>query len=88
MTHAATPARSTSTASPSSIRRGTLRPYHKAQVGRTFSNLGQRRVLVIARDTTEARAWAAVPGVTHVSNQMTYKYPTAPPVWFKALYDR
>ncbi len=65
-----------------------VRPYHKAQVGRTFSNLGQRRVLVIARDTTEARAWAAVPGVTHVSNQMTYKYPTAPPVSFKALYDR
>lgn len=65
-----------------------LKPYHKAQVGRKFGNLGQRRVLVIARDTAEARAWAAVPGVTHVSNQMTYKYPTAPPVAFKALNDR
>jgi hypothetical protein len=65
-----------------------LRPYHRAQVGHKFSNLGQRRVLVIARDTAEARAWAAVPGVTHVSNQMTYKHPTAPPVSFRALSDR
>lgn len=65
-----------------------IRPYHKAQVGHTFSNLGQRRVFVIARDTTEARGWAAVPGVTHVSNQMRYKYPTPPPVGFKPLYDR
>ena len=65
-----------------------VRPYHKAQAGRTFGNLGQRRVLVIARDATEARAWAAVPGVTHVSSQMSYKYPNTPPVGFKALYDR
>jgi hypothetical protein len=65
-----------------------LKAYHRGQVGHKFSNLGQRRVLVIARDTAEARAWAAVPGVTHVSNQMTYRYPTAPPVSFKTLYDR
>jgi hypothetical protein len=65
-----------------------LRPYHRGQVGHAFSNLGHRRVLVIARSTTEARDWAAVPGVTHVSNQITYKYPTYPPVGFKALYDR
>ena len=65
-----------------------IRPYHKAQVGRKFGALGQRRVFVIARDTTEARGWAAVPGVTHVSNQMTYKYPTAPPVAFRPLNDR
>jgi hypothetical protein len=65
-----------------------LRPYHKAQVGRTFSNLGHRRVLVIARDASEARAWAGVRGVTHVSSQMTYKYPTVPPIGFRTLYDR
>jgi len=65
-----------------------IRPYHKAQVAHTFSNLGHRRVFVIARSTDEARDWAAVKGVTHVSNQMTYKYPTVPPVSFKALTDR
>lgn len=65
-----------------------LRPYHKAQVGHKFSNLGHRRVLVIARSASEARAWAAVPGVTHVSSQLTYKYPTVPPVSFRALNDR
>jgi hypothetical protein len=65
-----------------------VRPYHKAQVGHTFSNLGHRRVMVIARDATEARAWAAVPGVTHVSSQVSYKYPNTPPVGFKALNDR
>jgi hypothetical protein len=65
-----------------------LRPWHRAQVGRTFSNLGHRRVFVIARDATEARAWAGVKGVTHVSSQMTYKYPTVPPVGFSDLNDR
>jgi hypothetical protein len=65
-----------------------LTAYHRGQVGHKFSNLGHRRVFVIARDATEARAWAAVPGVTHVSSQMTYKYPNTPPVSFKALYDR
>jgi hypothetical protein len=65
-----------------------VKPYHRAQVGRTFSNLGHRRVMVIASSAAEARAWAAVKGVTHVSSQMTYKYPTVPPVGFKALNDR
>jgi hypothetical protein len=65
-----------------------LRPWHQAQVGRTYSNLGHRRVFVIARDATEARAWARVKGVTHVSSQMTYQYPTVPPVGFTDLNDR
>jgi hypothetical protein len=65
-----------------------LTAYHRGQVGHAFSNLCHRRVLVIARDATEARAWAAVKGVTHVSSQMSYKYPNSPPVAFKALYDR
>jgi hypothetical protein len=64
--------------------------YHKKYLQRSFSNLGHRRVMIIARDTTEAKAWAAVSGVTHVSNQATshYAYPTAPPISFKALSDR
>lgn len=62
--------------------------YHRNYVGRQFSNLGHKRVLIIARDTTEARAWAAVPGVTHVSNQMTYGTPSVPPIGFSTLYDR
>ena len=65
-----------------------LTPYHRAQAGHAFSNLGHRRVMVIARTTSEARDWAAVKGVTHVSNQLTYKYPTVPPVGFTALNDR
>jgi hypothetical protein len=65
-----------------------LTAYHRGQVGHRFSNLGHRRVFVIARTASEARAWAAVPGVTHVSSQMTYKYPNSPPVAFKALNDR
>jgi hypothetical protein len=64
--------------------------YHKKYVARSFSNLGHRRVMIIARNTSEARAWAAVPGVTHVSNQTSqqYAYPTVPPISFKALSDR
>lgn len=65
-----------------------LRPYHRSQVARTFSNLGHRRVFVIARDATEARAWAGVKGVTHVSSQKTYSYPTRPPIGFSVLNDR
>ena len=61
--------------------------YHKKYLQRSFSNLGHRRVMIIARNTTEAKAWAAVSGVTHVSNQSTaqYRYPTVPPISFKAL---
>lgn len=64
--------------------------YHKAYVAKTFSNLGHRRVLVVGRNTTDARAWSVVKGVTHVSNQATshYAYPTVPPVGFRALNDR
>jgi hypothetical protein len=64
--------------------------YHVAYVKRAFSNLGHRRVLIIGRDASDARAWAVVPGVTHVSSQATsqYAYPTVPPISFKALNDR
>jgi hypothetical protein len=65
-----------------------LKPYHKAYAGRTFGNLGHRRVLVIGRDAAEARAWATVKGVTHVAGTRSYKYPTVPWVGFKDLNDR
>jgi hypothetical protein len=64
--------------------------YHKEYIKRPFSNLGHKRVLVIGRDAANARAWAAVPHVTHVSSQTTaqYTHPNSPPVGFKALNDR
>lgn len=64
--------------------------WHVNYVGRSFGGLGHRRVLLIARNTTDAKAWAKVRGVTHVSDQPTsrYTYPTYPPVGFTALYDR
>lgn len=63
--------------------------YHRNYAAKPFGNLGHRRVLVIARDAAEARAWAAVKGVTHVSSQTTYAYPnTSPPIGFVRLTDR
>jgi hypothetical protein len=64
--------------------------FHLAYSKKPFGNLGQRRVLIIAKNATEARAWAATSGVTHVSPQLgaQYGYPLAPVVSFKALYDR
>ncbi|MET0657844.1 MAG: hypothetical protein ABW110_06765 [Steroidobacteraceae bacterium] len=62
--------------------------WHKNYAQKTFSNIGHRRVLVIARSTADAKLWSAVSGVTHVSDQMYYGYPTPPPVPFKPLYDR
>ena len=62
--------------------------YYKNYAARAFSNLGHRRFFVIADDATEARAWSLVKGVTHVSSQKNYAYPTVPPITFKALTDR
>jgi len=64
--------------------------FHLAYAKKRFGNLGQRRVLIIAKNATEARAWAATGAVTHVSPQVSaqYKYPTAPVVSFRALNDR
>lgn len=62
--------------------------YHRAYVGRAFSNLGHRRVLVIARSNADAQAWKDVQGVTHVSDQATYSQVTAPPIAFHRLTDR
>jgi hypothetical protein len=64
--------------------------WHKNYANRKFSDLGQRRVLVIANSTSEALLWAKVPGVTHVSNQSNsqYKYPTMPVLPFSYRGDR
>jgi len=64
--------------------------YHRAYVGRTFSSLGHRRVLVIGTSNADAQSWTSVQGVTHVSGQTTsaYSYAPAPPVGFNRLTDR
>jgi hypothetical protein len=53
-----------------------------------FGDLGHRRVLVIARSTEDARAWAHVPGVTNVTDERTYAHPGEPLVPFTAVTDR
>ena len=65
-----------------------LNEYHERYAGRRFSNLGHRRVLVIARSAEDAMRWAKVPGVTHVTDQLKYNHPGAPLVPFTALRDR
>lgn len=62
--------------------------YHRNYAGRTFGNLGHRRVLAIGRSTADSVAWEDVQGITHVSNQWTYGQVTAPPVAFHRLTDR
>ena len=64
--------------------------YHRNYVGKTFGNLGHRRVLVIGSSASHARDWAGVKGVTHVSSQTSshYGYPTVPPISFRRLTDR
>jgi len=62
--------------------------YHQKQAMHTFSDLGHRRVLVIARSTDDAQRWAQVPGVTHISDQPKYDHPGLPPVPFTKLKDR
>jgi hypothetical protein len=62
--------------------------YHEKLAGHKFSDLGHRRVLVIARSTEEALRWADVPGVTHVNDQSKYDHPGSPLVPFTPLGDR
>ncbi|MET0163967.1 MAG: hypothetical protein ABW318_03055, partial [Vicinamibacterales bacterium] len=60
-------------------------PWHKNYAQKAFSDLGHRRVLVVARTTADARLWSGVPGVSHVSDQIYYGNPTSPPVGFTPL---
>ena len=62
--------------------------FQRNYVRKTFGDGRHRRVLVIARNTSEALQWKNTQGVTHVSNQMTYSQVTAPPVAFNRLTDR
>jgi len=64
--------------------------WHKSYAGRTFGDLGHRRVLVIANNTADAVQWSKVRGVTHVSDQPTaqYAHPNEPAVGFHPLHDR
>ena len=65
-----------------------LNDYHRKYAGRTFGDSGHRRVLVIARNADDARAWARVPGVTHVTDERNYGHPDEPLMPFTALRDR
>jgi hypothetical protein len=65
--------------------------FHIRNASKAFSDLGHRRVLVVAADAASAKEWATVPGVTHVSAQSganEYEHPTEPPVPFEPLHDR
>lgn len=65
--------------------------WHIKNASKNFSDLGHRRVLVVANDRDSAREWAKVKGVTHVSDQSgagEYEHPTEPPVPFEPLHDR
>jgi hypothetical protein len=62
--------------------------YHTNYAGRAFSNIGHRRVIVIADNDAEAAQWAAVAGVTHVTGQPSYANAGSPPVGFTRLTDR
>jgi hypothetical protein len=70
------------------IEHHSVNPWHVNYIKNAFSNLGHRRILIIAKSTTDAKAWAAVPAATHVAAGMQYAYPTTPVTSFKPLYDR
>jgi hypothetical protein len=63
-------------------------PFNSAEAGRSFGNLGHRRVLAIGQNHDDALAWANVQGVTHVSDQENYGQVTPPPIGFHRLTDR
>jgi len=70
------------------IERSEFNEYHRWYAGRTFSDLGHRRVLIMAKNADEVEGWSHVPGVTHVSFQKDYRYPPRPELPFTALNDR
>jgi hypothetical protein len=63
--------------------------WHVKYAARNFSDLGHRRVLVIAHDTPEDTAiWDKAAGVTHVTLQPSYHHANKPALPFRALEDR
>ena len=85
-TRAVSPANNTWMAWCSNTRRSV--PITRTTPAGTFSDLGHRRVLVIARNDEEAMEWSHVPGVTHVASQHEYSHPGPPLLPFTALTDR
>jgi hypothetical protein len=69
------------------LEHSTFTDLHREYAQRAYSDLGHRRVLVIAREG-DALKWARVPGVTHVSDQKSYGHPNPPVVQFHPLSDR
>jgi hypothetical protein len=67
-------------------------PWHIKNASKPYSDLGHRRVLVVAKDKESAQAWAKVKGVTHVSDQSggsnQYAHPNQPAVPFEPMHDR
>ena len=63
--------------------------WHRAYAAKAFGVPNKRRVLIIANSQDEARNWAKVPGVTHVSGQTTPEYtnPLVPAVPSTYLAD-
>jgi hypothetical protein len=63
--------------------------FHANYAGRAFGNLGHRRVIVIAKTSADVPAWAAIAGVTHVTDGAPpYAGATPPAVPFTRLVDR
>lgn len=69
------------------IERTKFDDYHRRYAGRTFGNLGHRRLLVIAHGDEEAVQWSYVPGVTHVSGQYKNDHPGKPQIPFSPMAD-
>jgi hypothetical protein len=68
-----------------------LSAFHRNLVAEQCGYLGQRRVFVIADTVTEAQAYAALPGVTHVTAVNVasgQSYKTAPPAAVPAVDRR
>jgi hypothetical protein len=72
----------------------TEAPQTRLAAKTTYSDLGHRRVIIIANSPAEELAWRNKQGVTHVTSQPTYAYappptqPVAPAKTFTRLTDR
>ena len=62
--------------------------FKQAYAGRSFTNLGQQRMLVIASSTSDVNTWRGIRGVTDISDQQSYLTPDPDPLTFNPLSDR
>jgi len=65
-----------------------LNKFHEEYAGHRFGDGRHRRLLVMANSEEDAKAWAEIPGVTHVGFQKHYDHPGKPLVPFRRLHDR